>query len=112
MKKRHTVNLDALAAARLDAIRRHFVDIGGFQPTKVQIISRALEFLCELEDVPDPGRPQVTCDDCQGRGTVELVNCLCDRDRDLCVCPETTIKCSQCLGAGVRRADTVERERR
>ena len=112
MKKRHTVNLDERAAARLAAIRRHIAGKSGFPPTQVQVISRALELMCEVGDIPDPTRPQVTCDECQGTGTVDLVNCLCHLDRDLCVCPKTTIHCSQCLGAGVRRADSVERERR
>ena len=110
MKKRHTVTLDATGSARLTAIRQHIAGKSGFPPTQVQVISRALDLMCEVGDIPDPTRPQVTCDDCQGTGTVDSVNCLCDRDP--CVCPETTIKCPQCLGAGVRRADSVERERR
>ena len=112
MKKRHTVTLDSVGSARLTAIRQHIANTSGFPPTQVQVISRALDLMCEVGDIPDPTRPQVTCDDCQGTGTVDLVNCLCDRNRDLCECPKTTIHCSQCLGAGVRRADTVERERR
>ena len=58
MKKRHTVTLDATGSARLTAIRQHIAITSGFQPTKVQIISRALEYLCELEDVPDPAKTQ------------------------------------------------------
>ena len=44
----------------------------------------------ESEDIPDPTRLQLTCDcdDCEGTGTVDLV------------------KCPQCLGSGMRPADS------
>ena len=58
MKKRHTVNLDELAAARLAAIRRHIAGTSGFPPTQVQVISRALELMCEAGGIPDPAKTQ------------------------------------------------------
>ena len=58
MKKRHTVNLDGTAAARLDAIRRHIAGTSGFPPTQVQVISRALELMCEEGGIPDPAKTE------------------------------------------------------
>ena len=63
MKKRHTVNLDRTAAARLDAIRRHIAGKSGFPPTQVQVISRALQLMCEAGGIPDPAKTQVPDDE-------------------------------------------------
>ena len=59
VKKRQTVTLDSLGSARLTAIRQHIADTSGFPPpTKAWVVSRALEYLCELEEVPDPAKAQ------------------------------------------------------
>ena len=63
MKKRHTVTLDSLGSARLTAIRQHIAITSGFPPTQVQIISRALELLCEAGGIPDPAKTQAPDDD-------------------------------------------------
>ena len=63
MKKRHTVNLDAIAAARLDAIRRHIAGTSGYSPPKVRVVSRALQLMCEAGGIPDPAKTQVPDDE-------------------------------------------------